>query len=135
MSLSRWKSSATLALGALALSVPLLSAAAAPSFRDLSVTVTDLDARMLRPGREAEAMQLNVKPGMPGQLIQERLGSPSKVGHIGTKTYWDYNISFPIAGGSSRLVCQYKVVLTDGTVSSTHWRRPVCQDLHVNNHL
>ncbi|MGM0516096.1 MAG: OmpA family protein [Pseudomonadota bacterium] len=125
------KSIAMLAVGAFALSLQPAIAADLP-FPELEVELAELDSEHLRIGRDHAALGLGrVEPGMSGQEIQEWLGSPASRDHQDGMTHWEYNVNFPIAGGTSQLVCQYMVVFgADEVVSSTHWRRRLCETLY-----
>lgn len=100
-------------------------------FPDLEVEVVELGPEPLRIGRDHASLRLErVRPGMSGSEIEALLGRPQGTASHDGVAHWDYDIRFPIAGGSSEVVCQYKVVFgADGAVASSHWRRHLCERL------
>ncbi|VVT18825.1 Outer membrane protein A precursor [Marinobacter salarius] len=100
-------------------------------FPDKNVQPTELGATPLRVGRDHSILNLgNISSGMSGSQVEGLLGPPADSTSHGNLSHWHYNVNFPIAGGDSELVCQYKIVFRpDGTVESTHWRRHTCENL------
>ncbi|SRR5690606_30453892 len=128
---ARVASFARMAVGLLAASALPLYGAELP-FPDLEVELVELGDEPLRVGKHCDELPLHrIKPSMPVSELRALLGAPNSVGsHEGTR-YWDYNIHFPLAGETSELVCQFKVVLgEDDAVVSAHWRRQRCEKLY-----
>ncbi len=100
-------------------------------FPDENVQPTELGEKSIRIGRDYSILNLgNISSGMSGTQVEAVLGPPSDRTSHGDLSHWHYNVNFPIAGGASQLVCQYKIVFTPGgEVSSTHWRRHTCENL------
>jgi len=118
-------------VGGIAFSLQTAIAASLP-FPDLDVELAKLDSDHLRLGRGSAALGLErVGQGVSGQEVEEWLGSPVSRDLQDGVMHWQYNVHFPIAGGTSELVCQYMVVFgADEVVSSTHWRRRLCEMLY-----
>lgn len=128
---SKFASIARRVLLALAITA-LPSLAVGLPFPDIYVRMSDLDSEPLRTGQPYSTLELDrIVPGMPSHEVEALMGQPDRRGHYDDMVHWDYNVNFPIAGQSSQLVCQYKVVVgPEGMVISTHWRRHVCESLH-----
>ncbi|MFO7581396.1 MAG: OmpA family protein [Guyparkeria sp.] len=118
-------------IGVFALSLQTAIAAGLP-FPDLEVELAELDSDHLRLGRDHATLGLErVGPGLSRQEVEEWLGSPVSRDPQEGLMHWQYNVHFPVAGGTSELVCQYMVVFgADEVVSSTHWRRRFCETLY-----
>lgn len=122
---------AGLVAGTLATS-PAIAQIGELQFPDIHVGLPDLGAERLRiEDTSAAALIARVKPGLLAGELEQMLGQPSAASREGGTLRWDYNVAFPVAGDTSELICQFKVVVAaDGTVSSTHWRRRLCENLH-----
>jgi len=101
-------------------------------FPDLEVELCELDCEHLRLGRDHAVLELGcVQPGVSGEEVEGWLGSPVSRDSQDGRMHWQYNVHFPIADGTSEIVCQYMVVFgADEVVSSTHWRRRLCETLY-----
>lgn len=125
---SNFMSTARLGVGIFAImSLPAFAGSAEElSFPNIDIPITELGPEPLRIGRDYSTLELDrMVPGAPGHVVEGYDDT-----YQGTVTGWDYNVNFPIAGDSSELVCQYKVVIgEDGKVASTHWRRRSCEGL------
>ncbi|CAH1746309.1 Outer membrane protein A precursor [Thauera humireducens] len=99
-------------------------------FPDAHVELPQLSATPLRVGHRFPIQDLaSIKVGTSAETVRNLLGQPDSLDQHKGAEGWEYDISFPIAGGSSEIVCQFMVLIdSEGRVSSTHWRRPVCAD-------
>lgn len=132
MRVSTLASISRLGVGVLALCA-LPVTATEPPFSDVVVELVQLDATPRREGhRQAVSDLLRIEPGMSAQALETLIGRPDSLSRHDGLAHWDYNIGLPIAGESSELVCQFKVLVADdGLVTATHWRRRICSDLHA----
>lgn len=128
---STFASIARLVLLALAIAA-LPSHAMELPFPDIHVRLGELDSEPLRTGHDYSTLGIDrIVPGMPSHEVEKLIGQPDSRDHHDDMVHWDYNVNFPIAGQSSRLICQYKVVVgPEGMVTSTHWRRTICENLY-----
>lgn len=101
-------------------------------YPDIHVQLHELDGTHLRIGQQLPVGTLEkVKVGLPVQELEALLGRPFRLTHRDEYLDFDYNITLHIAGGTSEVVCQFKVLAsTEGLVSSTHWRRDFCKNLY-----
>lgn len=129
---------ATFSRSVVLLSLALLIGSLLPVFAgelvypDVRTHLVELDSKRLRIGQALSVANFaRVKPGLPFQELQVIFGPPFLLTRRDGVEDADYNIAFPVSGGTSKLICQFKVIVNlHGFISSTHWRRSLCQDLH-----
>lgn len=100
-------------------------------YPDVHVQLTELDSTPLRLGQHVSIQNLaRIKAGLSVHELESILGRPFKLNRHKDNVDFDYNITFHIAGGPSEVICQFKVIASsEGMVSSTHWRRNLCETL------